>query len=437
MLVNAETYFGVPVGTMKYANLGIRAEVLLADDHTIVLDKFTHKPQRSGCTALTIGPARREDLIRKVGDGILLPYTQPNFSWEEARMYRRRAKRGSNLIKKKKRSRTISNRLLKYGPNARSTPSPENTYTTTSEMEMIKPTIIDDSSEDFKDGKQTMEQSGSVKSLILPIRDGETHRKATVSLPDVTTTMTANTFPTLITAEVDASQEYPSSTIQPEPSMIVFDKAEKHRSQLQEGRTLHRKLQEDNDKDNSEATRQTGHWDPSFSLPPATDEQVAFLLTNGARLSDYKWIGLYDQCNKKSIPLVWLLDVDPPREEEIGPLIALERNVSSGEVRILNCNTILIPNLYYEADQKHPNTFFFVGVGNVTDIIQRTKARAIGYELDDPLDEHSGDDVMVRLPRGVRTFDLDFLEIYNEDLNSTYGYVTLPSLLVPPCADDV
>lgn len=42
-------YFGVPLGTLKYAKLGIRGEMFLADDHTVVLDRFTHKPQKSGC----------------------------------------------------------------------------------------------------------------------------------------------------------------------------------------------------------------------------------------------------------------------------------------------------------------------------------------------------------------------------------------------------
>ncbi|VDO47210.1 unnamed protein product [Haemonchus placei] len=147
-----------------------------------------------------------------------------------------------------------------------------------------------------------------------------------------------------------------------------------------------------------------------------------------------------------SVPLVWLQDVDPPREEEIGAVVALERNISSGEVRILNCNTILIPSLFYEAERELPSnnnhrpftdTFVFVGVGNVTDTVQQTKARIIGYEFDDPLERHSGDDVIVRLPRGVRTFDVDFLNIYNEDIKKSYGYVALPSLLVPPCADDL
>ncbi|KIH60867.1 hypothetical protein ANCDUO_08869 [Ancylostoma duodenale] len=140
-----------------------------------------------------------------------------------------------------------------------------------------------------------------------------------------------------------------------------------------------------------------GNYDSSFSLPPAHDEQVAFLLTNCGRLSDYKWIGLYDQCknvskakflqahakktasaqkqksnirllnnvHKKwfqvSIKLVSLEDVDPPREEEIGPMIGQERNISSGPVRILNCNTILVPDLYFEASQNSPSRRYLYG----------------------------------------------------------------------------
>ncbi|RCN41393.1 hypothetical protein ANCCAN_12660 [Ancylostoma caninum] len=177
-------------------------------------------------------------------------------------------------------------------------------------------------------------------------------------------------------------------------------------------------------------------YDSSFSLPPAQDEQVAFLLTNCGRLSDYKWIGLYDQCKNVSIKLVSLEDVDPPREEEIGPMIGQERNISSGSVRILNCNTILVPDLYFEASQKSPNTFFFVGTGNITNVVQQMKTRTIGYELGDPLESYSGDDVMVRLPRGIRSFDVDFLSIFNEDEKKTYGHVDLPSLLVPPCVDE-
>ncbi|RCN41396.1 hypothetical protein ANCCAN_12663 [Ancylostoma caninum] len=87
-------YYGVPLGIFKYNKLGIHGEIYLADDHTIVLDKFVHNPHTSACTAMMIGPPRKEDMKRKMGEGIMLPYTQPNFSWEEIRRQRRRAKRG-------------------------------------------------------------------------------------------------------------------------------------------------------------------------------------------------------------------------------------------------------------------------------------------------------------------------------------------------------
>ncbi|KAK5983479.1 DM13 domain-containing protein [Trichostrongylus colubriformis] len=393
-----ESYFGVPVGTMKHTTLGIRAEVFLADDHTIVLDKFTHKPHQSGCTALMIGPSRREDLRRKIGDGILLPYTQPNFSWEDVRRFKRSTKRGTET----------------FTPN----------------IEVGSSEKV----ESVENEEQTEQPKRIVKQTLLPLLDGETHRRTTKSTTERSTA--SSTFPTLITEPFTTltdrlSDDFTSPAGSTEASMIVSEASE------QEWQTPNYKMGDDLGKDLIETASPTARWDPSFSLPPATDEQVAFLLTNGGRLSDYKWIGLYDHCDKKSIPLVWLSDVDPPREEEIGPMIALEHNISSGEVRILNCNTILVPSLFYEPDRGRPNTFFFVGVGNVTDNAQQTKARAIGYELDDPIEQHYGDDVMVRLPRGVRSFDVDFLTIYNEDVKKTYGYVILPSLLVPPCADDL
>ncbi|VDN24120.1 unnamed protein product [Cylicostephanus goldi] len=84
-----QPYYGVPVGTFESDKFGIHSELYLADDHTIVLDKFVHKPKTPACTAMMIGPPRQEDEKRKVGDGILLPYTQPNFSWEEIRRRKR------------------------------------------------------------------------------------------------------------------------------------------------------------------------------------------------------------------------------------------------------------------------------------------------------------------------------------------------------------
>jgi hypothetical protein len=70
-----------------------------------------------------------------------------------------------------------------------------------------------------------------------------------------------------------------------------------------------------------------------FELPRIRDKLATFALTNGAKITQYKWIGLWNQCTKvgqgltvrnigginlqRKIPLVSLRDVDPPTEEKV------------------------------------------------------------------------------------------------------------------------
>ncbi|VDM57458.1 unnamed protein product [Angiostrongylus costaricensis] len=312
-------YYGVPLGELKYPELGIRGNMFLSDDHSIVLDKFTHSPQK-------IGSISRQHLK----DSVLF-LTTPSYEHHPRR----------------------------------------------EQLEATSMHVPVESYEVFEylEGAEEAEESDeNVDVLLLTLKK------------------------------------------RPPPELSLHP------------------YSTNNDAD---ASISEDYWDSPFSLPQARDVQVAFLLTNGARLTDYKWIGLYDQCKNKSIPLVSLADVDPPREEEIGQIKGLERNISSGIVRILNCNTILVPDLYLDVDLKFPHTFFFVGVGNLTHIVHQVKGRAIGYERNDPLEKHTGDALMIRLPRRIRTFDVDFLSIYNEDEKKVYGYMDLPSVLVPPCADDI
>ncbi|CAJ0610009.1 unnamed protein product [Cylicocyclus nassatus] len=426
-----QPYYGVPMGTFESDKFGVHSELYLADDHTIVLDKFDHKPKTPACTAMMIGPPRQEDEKRKVGDGILLPYTQPNFSWEEIRRRKRIAEEETE--KTIIRLKPFSKRLLKYGPSANIVTK---LITSTTSSPKTPPTLGPDESyeeiEYIEDEEETEEKSKLLKNLLPTFsKDGETHRQHSTTISTSTLT-TRRQFPTLVT-----EAPFFSFTTTALP-MIVFNKSERLQQRNEKHATQSFKLPnlDSNHIEATTAKESPTNLDSSFSLPPAQDEQVAFLLTNGGRLSDYKWIGLYDQCKNISVPLLTLTGVDPPREEEVGRFVGNDRNISSGIVKILNCNTILVTDLFFEATQKLPNTFFFVGLGNVTHTVQQTKARTIGYEIGDPLEPYNGDDVMVRLPKGIRTFDVDFLSIYSEDEKRSYGHVDLPSLLVPPCVDD-
>jgi len=60
----------------------------------------------------------------------------------------------------------------------------------------------------------------------------------------------------------------------------------------------------------------------------------------------------------------------------------------------------------------------------------------VGNGREHPLRVYNGEDVLLRLPKGYRTFDIDFIQIYNTDEKKSYGHVLMPSLLVPPCSED-
>ncbi|KAL3095328.1 hypothetical protein niasHS_007427 [Heterodera schachtii] len=176
---------------------------------------------------------------------------------------------------------------------------------------------------------------------------------------------------------------------------------------------------------------------PQFELHRIRDKLVTFSLTNGAKITQYKWIGLWNQCNRRHIPLVSLRDVDPPREEKIMPLSGWSHNVTSYRLHILNCNTILIPSFHYDSRNTTRNTFFFVGVGQFPEAVeQQVKANVVGTRPGEPLRSYKGEDLMLRLPRPYRTFDIDFISIFNMDEQKSFGHVIMPSLLVPPCPDD-
>ncbi|CAJ0584022.1 unnamed protein product, partial [Mesorhabditis spiculigera] len=174
-----------------------------------------------------------------------------------------------------------------------------------------------------------------------------------------------------------------------------------------------------------------------FSIPIVENGKAAFLLTNGAALADYRWIGLYNQCTKEPVPLISLDGLDPPREEIVAPIQGKNKRITSGPVRILNCNTILVPDFVFQEKSEKPASFFFVGIGTFPNKIEgQRRARVLGFEGDEPLENYHGDDVMIRLPNGLRTFDVDFLAIYNEVKDEYMAFVTLPSVLVPPCAEE-
>ncbi|KAI6215506.1 Protein Skeletor, isoforms D/E [Aphelenchoides besseyi] len=178
--------------------------------------------------------------------------------------------------------------------------------------------------------------------------------------------------------------------------------------------------------------------DPRFALSDINEQLGIFVLSNGAKLSDYHWFGVYNHCEQKHVELVSLRGVDPPREERIMPLSGWSHNVSSYRVHILNCNTILVPGFNFNPEEDARGSAYFVaGIGQFPDNIEKqVKVIVVGERQNIPLRRYQNEDVLLRLPRTYRTFDIDFLSVYNTHEQKSYGHVIIPSLLVPPCSDD-
>ncbi|GMR61780.1 hypothetical protein PMAYCL1PPCAC_31975 [Pristionchus mayeri] len=189
----------------------------------------------------------------------------------------------------------------------------------------------------------------------------------------------------------------------------------------------------ENGKEADEGT--TGPFKPTeFSLPRLDGARASFSLREHGKLSDFRWIGIYDQCTKKAYQLHEIAGSEIPDLESVTAMKGVAANVSSESVQIVNCNTIVIQNFYFLKDTKRPNTFFHVGTGVYPLSVQsHQRVRVLGKELDDALESVNGKDLVVKLPDGIRTFDVDFLMVFNEDSNRAYGHTFIPSLLVPPC----
>uniref|UniRef100_A8PUU5 RE24065p, putative n=1 Tax=Brugia malayi TaxID=6279 RepID=A8PUU5_BRUMA len=166
------------------------------------------------------------------------------------------------------------------------------------------------------------------------------------------------------------------------------------------------------------------------------DKTVVFSITNDAKITEYQWIALRDHCSQRTIPLLSLKGIDPPHEEKIGALLGQSHNVTSHRVQILNCNTIFIPGFVFNQGNDPPETYFYAGIGHFPDRIEKqVRAYVVGQPPDQPLRNYNGENVMIRLPKTYRTFDIDFISVFNEIERRSYGHVITPNLLVPPCND--
>jgi hypothetical protein len=121
-----------------------------------------------------------------------------------------------------------------------------------------------------------------------------------------------------------------------------------------------------------------------FTLPTLQGKMLTVSVPKGAKISDYEWFGIYDQCQQvggaaficRSNPIalqirtayVSLKEIKPPTEQTIGAIVGVKHNVSSGRIQVLNCNTLLIPQFVLNKS-RNTSAFFFLHWDNNTAVI--------------------------------------------------------------------
>uniref|UniRef100_A0A915D5Y7 DM13 domain-containing protein n=1 Tax=Ditylenchus dipsaci TaxID=166011 RepID=A0A915D5Y7_9BILA len=276
------------------------------------------------------------------------------------------------------------------------------------------------------------------KSVITPISNSEGIRRAPIRGAEPLNPGNSREDTKWLSINSEKGTLAPSATTTTPLFWVIKDPRESRRQRLLE---LRRKVAQPEEITTTTTTEQTPitRFDERFELPRIRDKLATFSLTNGAKINQYKWIGLYDQCLRRHIPLVTLRDVDPPREEKIMPLSGWSHNYPASlmMLKILPPVDFTLNNLNSRFTKRFLDTYFFVGIGEFPNNIERqVKVAVVGNKKNEPLREYNGEDVLLRLPRGYRTFDIDFISVYNTDEQKSFGHVLIPSLLVPPCSED-
>ncbi|KAF7274604.1 hypothetical protein GWI33_012719 [Rhynchophorus ferrugineus] len=119
---------------------------------------------------------------------------------------------------------------------------------------------------------------------------------------------------------------------------------------------------------------------------------------------------------------------DFPRPQKIDALKGVH-SISSDNVVIVDAQTLLIPNLYYDGEA--PDAKFWVGQGAKPSPQGIRVPDENGKEL--PLRRYDGKTVVLTLPGDLTVFDIGHFGIWCEEFTVDFGHIPVPQALnIPP-----
>lgn len=165
-------------------------------------------------------------------------------------------------------------------------------------------------------------------------------------------------------------------------------------------------------------------------LQKYTNRDITIQLPDDRRISSIRWLAIWDVRSGKNLADVLIGDdFEAPSAKKISDLSGSSNGIKSQTVILLNSRTIFIESLYF--DGLSSSSFFMVGIGpqpsgSGTKVPDETGAL-------EPLGAYDGQSIVLELPGNLTIFDIDWLSIYDTQINESIGSVAIPShLSVPP-----
>ncbi|XP_050585241.1 protein Skeletor, isoforms B/C isoform X1 [Bombus affinis] len=157
---------------------------------------------------------------------------------------------------------------------------------------------------------------------------------------------------------------------------------------------------------------------------------IILKLPNGKRIRDIKWLSVW--CRRFTVNFgdVFIpANLKAPKARVLPEFSRLAHGLRSGNITILDCKTIYIPNLHY--DGAGPDAYFWVGNGsepNTFGIKVPSERQSLA-----PLSGYQGADIEIVLPANLTVHDIDWLSVWCVQFKHNFGHVMIPKDLdVPP-----
>ena len=153
------------------------------------------------------------------------------------------------------------------------------------------------------------------------------------------------------------------------------------------------------------------------------------------RVKQLKWLAVYDLTSNQNFGDIYIPDgFEPPSPQRISQLSRLGKGVKSDPIVILNSKLIKIPSFSYDGNEKE--VYFFIGNGPQPNGNGERVPNERGYY--ESLGRYTNEDIILELPGEKTVFEIDWLAVWNDKLQLSYGSVIIPSSLnIPPIINSV